>query len=268
MLLAVFCLRLALGMLACLLLLRPDLGGAPRPASPTTDRVQPGFWRTHFLVALGLLSLAAVWLGGEAPAGLLALLIAGAGLAFAGSVVWSLERAPLGRTLIVLTCLACAGGLVGMEMLHAPTMAGEAPVPVWLNLLGDATAAGLLGAAVTAMLLGHSYLISPTLSVRPLLRMVAVLAVAVTLRMAVDGYGLWAYTASRPLAASGADALLWLPVRWGMGLVGPLVLCGLAWQTTRIRSTQSATGILYVVVIFCFLGELTGQLLRPAGLSL
>jgi hypothetical protein len=35
----------------------------------------------------------------------------------------------------------------------------------------------------------------------------------------------------------------------------------MAWQTARIRSTQSATGILYVAVIFCFLGELTGQLL-------
>jgi hypothetical protein len=35
----------------------------------------------------------------------------------------------------------------------------------------------------------------------------------------------------------------------------------MAWQSARIRSTQSATGILYVVVIFCFLGELTSQLL-------
>jgi hypothetical protein len=35
----------------------------------------------------------------------------------------------------------------------------------------------------------------------------------------------------------------------------------MTWQTAKIRSTQSATGILYVVVIFCFLGELTGQLL-------
>jgi len=50
-------------------------------------------------------------------------------------------------------------------------------------------------------------------------------------------------------------------VRWGLGFVAPLVLGVMAWQTARIRSTQSATGLLYVVVIFCFLGELTGQLL-------
>jgi hypothetical protein len=55
--------------------------------------------------------------------------------------------------------------------------------------------------------------------------------------------------------------VLWLPLRWGLGFVGPLVLAWMAWRTVRIRSTQSATGILYVAVIFCFLGELTGQLL-------
>ena len=42
----------------------------------------------------------------------------------------------------------------------------------------------------------------------------------------------------------------------------------MAWRTARIRSTQSATGILYVVVIFCFLGELTSQLLRGTGMTL
>ena len=57
------------------------------------------------------------------------------------------------------------------------------------------------------------------------------------------------------------ETALWLVPRWGLGLVGPLVLGWMAWETARIRSTQSATGILYVVVIFCFLGELTSQLL-------
>jgi hypothetical protein len=35
----------------------------------------------------------------------------------------------------------------------------------------------------------------------------------------------------------------------------------MAWKTATIRSTQSATGILYVVVILTFLGELIGQVL-------
>ena len=49
----------------------------------------------------------------------------------------------------------------------------------------------------------------------------------------------------------------------------PLALTWMAWQAARIRSTQSATGILYVVVLLSFLGELTGQLLRDTtGISL
>ena len=55
--------------------------------------------------------------------------------------------------------------------------------------------------------------------------------------------------------------MLWLPVRWGVGFVLPGVLTAMAWQTARLRNTQSATGILYIAVVFCFLGELTGQLL-------
>jgi hypothetical protein len=42
----------------------------------------------------------------------------------------------------------------------------------------------------------------------------------------------------------------------------------MAWQTARIRSTQSATGILYVVVICSFLGELTGAVLSESILPL
>ena len=44
--------------------------------------------------------------------------------------------------------------------------------------------------------------------------------------------------------------------------VGVLVLGWMAWEAARIRSTQSATGILYVAVVFCFLGELSDQLLK------
>src|ERR671937_331910 len=58
MLLAVFCLRLACGMLACLLLLPRALIG-------------PRFYRTHFLTALGLTTLATLFLREAAPGPLL-----------------------------------------------------------------------------------------------------------------------------------------------------------------------------------------------------
>ena len=246
---AVFCLRLAAGMLACLLLLPSAV-------------VNPRFYRTHFLTALAL-SLAALLLVRQSAAGpLLVLLGAGVALCFLGSLAWSLERAPGGRALIVITAATLGAGLALLEAL-SPRSEALAPV-----LLGGFASAALLGSALTAMLLGHSYLIAPTMSIRPLMRLLAALAAAVLLRAALDGYALWRWTDSHSLANLGNDTLLWLPVRWVVGFVAPLALDWMAWQTARIRSTQSATGILYVVVIFCFLGELTAQLLREAGVVL
>ena len=114
---------------------------------------------------------------------------------------------------------------------------------------------------MTAMLIGHSYLIAPAMSLTPLYRQLAALAGSTVLRIGIAGLGLWSWTAAEPSTRLDSEMILWLSVRWGIGFLGPLILCWLAWETTRIRSTQSATGILYVVVILCFLGELTSQLL-------
>jgi hypothetical protein len=252
--LAVFCLRLAVGLLACLLLLSADTGRGPRPAGQ--DRVGFKFYRTHFLVALGLACAAGLFLRDVVPPGFLVLLGAGMALCVAGSVVWALEGAPGGRALVVLTPAALAAALVWLEA-HA-----SAELPLGERLLGDATSAALLGAALTAMLLGHFYLISPALSTRPLLRMLAALAIALGVRLLAEGIGLLRWTAGHSLGTLNTDVALWLPVRWLVGFLAPLGLTWMAWQLARIRSTQSATGILYVVVIFCFLGELVGLLLE------
>jgi hypothetical protein len=259
--LAVFCLRLAAGLLGCLLLLKGDTGRGPR-SPEAADRVGFKFYRTHFLTALGLACGAALVVRDSAPAGLMAVLIGGMALCVAGSVVWALEGAPGGRVLVVLAPTALAAALVWLEILR------ESPEPLAERLIGDATSAALLGAALTAMLLGHSYLISPTLSIRPLMRLLAAIAVAVVVRLAADGVALGRWTAGHSFGTLTTDVALWLPVRWLVGFLAPLGLTWMAWQTARIRSTQSATGILYVVVIFCFLGELTGLLLRDGGTTL
>jgi hypothetical protein len=255
--LPVFCLRLAAGMTACLLVLPPGKG---RRAV-----VNPNFYRTHFLTALGL-ACGALYLERGATWPVVAALGVGAALAFLGSLAWSLEGAPGGRTLVALTAVALAAGLGLLELKARP--GAEAAGPALPALLGGFSSAALLGAALTAMLMGHAYLIAPGTSLAPLLRLLGALAVALAARMAVEGYALGCWTALHPLSNLKGDDFLWLPLRWGLGLLLPLGLCWMAWQTARIRSTQSATGILYVVVIFCFLGELTGQLLRGSELTL
>jgi hypothetical protein len=257
--LAVFCLRLAVGLLACLTLLAPDTGRGRRPPAP--DRVGFKFYRTHFLTALGLACAAALFLRDSEPGGLLLLIGAGMALCVAGSVAWALEGAPGGRALVLLTPATLAAALVWLDCRDAN---GQ---PLAERLIGDATSAALLGTALTAMLLGHFYLISPALSIRPLLRLLAALAVALGVRLLADGVALGRWTAEHSLGTLNTDVALWLPVRWLVGFLAPLGLTWMAWQAARIRATQSATGILYVVVIFCFVGELTGLLLRGGGVT-
>jgi hypothetical protein len=100
------------------------------------------------------------------------------------------------------------------------------------------------------------------------MRLLAAVAVALAVRAAADGWALARWTSEHSLASLNGEAALWLPVRWAVGLLAPLVLDFMAWRAARIRSTQSATGILYVVVIFCFLGELTALLLAGGGTTL
>jgi hypothetical protein len=245
--LALFCLRLTFGMLAALLLLSPA-------------QINPRFYRTHFLTALGL-GAGALVLSWDAPGPLAAILGGALLLAFLGSVSWSVEGAPGGRVLVVLTALALGAALWAARSRGGPAVAESLPGPslLWL-LTDDLTSSALLGVALTAMLMGHSYLIAPAMSLTPLRRLLLGLFVALGLRLAFAAAGLWFWTgvgASTRLK----EAMLWLPLRWGLGLLLPLLLGVLAWKTARIRSTQSATGILYIVVVFCFLGELTAQLL-------
>jgi hypothetical protein len=254
--LAVFALRLAMGMMGCLLLL------------PATA-INPRFFRTHFLTALALAGLSLTLVRDRADWPLLIWLSAALALALVGSLVWGLEGAPGGRAFIGLTTLALAGSLAWLEAMSWPHIgATDSSLCLRFGLLGDATSAALLGSAVTAMLLGHSYLIAPTMSLDPLLRLLAVLAAAVVARLAVDGYALGCWTVAQPSVSVNRDTLLWLPLRWLIGFGAPLGLDWMAWQAARIRSTQSATGILYVVVIFCVLGEATSLLLRGSGTTL
>jgi hypothetical protein len=245
--LATFCLRLACGLAGALILLSPK-------------QVHPRFYRVQFWTVLGLTGAAAALLAPSAGLGLWVALAAALLASVAGSLSWSLEGAPGGRTLIGVTVLA----LVAALGLAEPSTPGVDRA--WL-IVGDLTSAALLGTATTAMLMGHSYLVAPGMAIAPLLRLLAALFAVTALRMAVAGVGLWSWTAEHP-SATLDETVLWLPVRWGLGFVAPLVLAWMAREAAKIRSTQSATGILYVVVVFCFLGELTSLLMSRPGQTL
>src|SRR5690242_10577256 len=142
--LADFCLRLAVGLTACLLLLSPIR--TARPAPGQKPLANPVYFRTQFQITLALACGSLLWLLGSAPWPLLVLVGAAAVLAFAGSVSWSLERSPGGVTLVILTTTLLAAAVVLREWLAA------GPPELLFRLLGGLTSAALLGTAVSAML--------------------------------------------------------------------------------------------------------------------
>ena len=151
--LADFGVRLSFGL--AVLLLATNWQSVPLP-----------FFRTQCQVILGLLVLAA--LDGSRSEGLgptVWILIAGAALAYMATIGWGLG---LPRVAVPVTCLiplATAGWLALASRSVSPV--------VWAFNTASRTASGfLLGATLTAMLLGHHYLTAPAMSIEPLKRFV------------------------------------------------------------------------------------------------
>ena len=126
----------------------------------------------------------------------------------------------------------------------------------------------LLGTTLTAMLLGHHYLTAPAMSIDPLKRIVTLMAWSLGraacspgLGCGLPGPGPWAWA---PMAKFPTPRMF-LAARWGMGFVGTAIATYMTWKTAQIRSTQSATGILYITMIFVLFGELTSMILAGRG---
>ncbi len=195
-----------------------------------------------------------------------------------------------------LTTLAGLATLFVMGMIYRPIAPN--------NLLGIFTvatffaAALALGGVMTAMWLGHWYLVTPALSEKPLLFATTLVLVGVLLQVifALTSGTTTTYaqpaqttrssitvtTTPQPTAPSsklqvkpasdvptvaplGADVIAWLRIL--IAFVMPLVLGGLAWILIRGRSFQSATGMLYLVVVCAIAGEAIARGLFLMGLS-
>ncbi len=244
--LEIFCLRLALGMMLALLFLSPQ-------------QINPRFHRIQSVIVLGLTTAAVVLSWSRAESQFFLGVGVAIGACVLGSVFWTGHAGLAASGSAILGSL---GLLTALTALHGGgESAGESSILslMWMAA-NDCTAAAVLGLATTAMLVGHWYLIAPTMAIDPLVGLIAALAGATGLRILTAS----AELGSLVIGGASLDTLgwLWLLLRWGIGFVGLGILTVLAWQTARIRSTQSATGILYVVTIFAFFGELMAQLLH------
>ena len=220
------------------------------------------FFRTQCQVILGLLVLAA--LDGSRSEGLgptVWILIAGAALAYMATIGWGLGLPRVAVLVTWLIAVATAGWLALASRSASPV--------VWAFNTASRTASGfLLGATLTAMLLGHYYLTAPAMSITPLKRFVRCMGWGLVARGLVAIIGIYLAHSGIPglqPRAIDASSSLFLLMRWGMGFAGPILATILAWKTVQIRSTQSATGILYAAMALALFGELTSLIGASTG---
>jgi hypothetical protein len=167
---------------------------------------------------------------------------------------------------------AAAGvGLLAVVFQALTIAAAWTPVTQALTVASFLSSAVLLGGACTAMILGHWYLILPSMGIRHLQSIVKLHIASMAVRVAVVAAAVFVAIAAwqpglgpsfRRYILSIDGIFFWQRVLFG--LAGPAVLSYLTWETAKIRSTQSATGILYVDFFTVVVGEALAKYLLLA----
>lgn len=164
-------------------------------------------------------------------------------------------------TTVVASGVMLVAQAFGVASVHPVSM------PV-LAVASFVSSAALLGGTCTAMILGHWYLVLPSMDVSLLQKIVKFHIGSTIVRIAVVGVAVYIAVVSlesglgfnfQRYVLSVAGIFFWQRVLFG--LLGPSVLAYLTWETAKIRSTQSATGILYVDFFTVMVGEILAKYL-------
>jgi hypothetical protein len=164
--------------------------------------------------------------------------------------------------LAALACLLTFGALYR----DADRVAGLAAAAIAVAVLATGSdlsvqafaAAALMGAVTNAMLLGHWHLNQPKLGTKPIARVVVALWGAV---------GLYVVTAAMMtvLSSSGGGVKLLAAVTALAFAVFAGVLTAPVHHLVHTRSIMSATGILYLEILLCFVAVFTGSVAALTG---
>lgn len=240
---ALFVLKLSAGITLMWLLM---------PRREVTD----GFFRIQMRLLLGTAVLTSLLLSAEqTQPWLFRLQLTAACISYPGSIFWALGRRLPGVICIVLLALICNGSLV-LHSVLVPNCGGTG-----LQLLSDMSSAMVIGGTLTAMLLGHWYLTTPTMSIRPLTWFARMLLVAAGLRLLASSISLMQFG----FTSSDTTTQLWLAMRLCGGIVVPAAASLMTIRILKYRNTQSATGVLFAALILVFMGEMTAALLERAS---
>ena len=189
-------------------------------------------------------------------------------------IYWATVGRMLAPVRPALVGFAVGTGMMAL-VLQALTLARDRALPMQaLTVASFLSSAALLGGACTAMILGHWYLVIPSMQVSHLQSIVKVHIASMVVRVAVVAAAVFVAIATsfpvqpgfglsfRHYITSVAGIFFWQRVLFG--LFGPALLSYLTWETAKIRSTQSATGILYVDFFTVVVGEVLAKYLLLA----
>ena len=148
-----------------------------------------------------------------------------------------------------LACVVAAAAAIG------PALGGTA------TALAAFLAASLLGgSALSGMLLGHWYLVTPSMSFRPLRLSIYAVFGAILISCAVIGVAL-ARNGSRDRLVSGDQAFLFWLLVVGSGILFTAGVNAFTLYFARIRANQPATAMLYVLIISVVMGLVPAHLI-------
>jgi len=210
--------------------------------------------------------------GTLARAALAALVVAEAAVV----LYWATVGRALASVRPAILGTACGASLVALVTQAFAASSGKVAIDQIMTVASFLSSAALLGGACTAMILGHWYLVIPSLQVQHLQSIVKVHIGSLVVRVAVASAAVFVAIATwqpgvgpsfRHYILSVAGIFFWQRVLFG--LFGPALLSYLTWETAKIRSTQSATGILYVDFFTVVVGEVLAKyLLLATGVPL
>jgi hypothetical protein len=151
--------------------------------------------------------------------------------------------------------------LLGLASLWAAALVSTSAqllgLGVPLSVLAGALA---LGSALAGLSLGHWYLVSPTLSLRPLIQLTFLCLGALVSQIVLVPLLLFLPGAPADrVQAVFSEYLVFFGVRVVFGLLVPLAATVMTWRTARIRSLDSATGLLYIVAALILAGEIAAR---------
>lgn len=183
-------------------------------------------------------------------------------LVFGGALLMTALFSAVGtdaaRRVVSALAVVCSGVVLGkLIVAFGPALGGSLTTAV-----AFVPATLLAGSALAGMLLGHWYLVAPSLSFRPLRQAIYMVLGAILVQAAaVTVVMVTASAAARDQLVRSDYALpFWLLVV-GAGIVFTTAVTLLTLYFARIRANQPATAMLYALIISVAMGVVPGHLL-------